>query len=112
MSLSKILLAVVLADFVALNAYAIYTEGLSGLIAAATASPMAWAITADLCIALGLAVVWMVRDARDRGISVVPYAVLTMCLGSVGPLVYLLRRPEAESAPSLARVATAGRSLA
>jgi hypothetical protein len=112
MSFPKILLAVVLADYAALCGYAIYTEGVSGLIAAATASPMAWAITADLCIALTLAVIWMRRDARARGISVMPYALLTVFLGSVGPLAYLLRRPEAESHPSLASVVAANRSLA
>jgi hypothetical protein len=112
MSLPKILLAVVLADYAALCGYALYTEGVSGIFAAATASPMAWAITADLCIALTLAVIWMGRDARDRGISVMPYALLTVFLGSVGPLVYLLRRPEAESRASLASVGAANRSLA
>lgn len=34
----------------------------------------------------------MVRDARARGVSAVPYVLLTLALGSAGPLVYLIRR--------------------
>ena len=97
---TRILLAFLLAGYTALCGYALYHEGLTGMIATATASPMAWAFTADLCIALGLAIAWMVRDARDRGVPVAPYAILTLLLGSAGPLVYLLRRDEEESLPS------------
>jgi hypothetical protein len=49
-------------------------------------------VLVDLTIALTLVLIWIVRDARERGVSWVPYAVITVFLGSVGPLVYLLRR--------------------
>jgi hypothetical protein len=31
-------------------------------------------------------------DARARNTSAVPYIILTLALGSVGPLLYLIRR--------------------
>jgi hypothetical protein len=34
----------------------------------------------------------MWNDARDRGVSPIPYVLLTLTAGSVGPLLYLIRR--------------------
>ena len=34
-------------------------------------------------------------DARARGVSPLPYLVMTVFTGSIGPLLYLLRRPSA-----------------
>ena len=47
---------------------------------------------ADLVIALSLIIGWMWQDARKRGVSAIPYVLLTLGFGSVGPLLYLLRR--------------------
>ena len=46
----------------------------------------------DLSIALSLILWWMYKDAKIQGISLVPYVLLTLTLGSVGPLLYLIRR--------------------
>ncbi|MNP81685.1 hypothetical protein D3C76_1801180 [compost metagenome] len=43
----------------------------------------------------GLACVWMVRDNRARGgkgLSLVPYLLLTAVFVSAGPLLYLVNR--------------------
>ncbi len=45
----------------------------------------------DILISLSLATVWMVRDARRRGVSVLPYLALTLTTGSAGPLLYVIR---------------------
>ncbi|WP_300634220.1 DUF2834 domain-containing protein [Pseudomonas sp.] len=58
-------------------------------------------VVIDLYLMAILACVWMYRDARGRGrslMSVVPYFVLTAVFVSVGPLLYIVvngfrRRP-------------------
>lgn len=59
--------------------------------------PDSWStqILVDLVIACTLLCIWMIRDAHARGKpvrSVVPFVVLTIALGSLGPLLYLLIR--------------------
>jgi len=85
------LVAFVLADFVALNAFVVWQYGYVGFIREVLSSLPGIAVFVDLCIALTLVGVWMWNDARARGIAVVPYLVAGLFLGSVGPLAYLLR---------------------
>ena len=94
-------LSLVLLGFAGFEAYAVWEHGYVGvfqLILANTATTVAFV---DLTIALGLVSVWMVLDARERGISAVPYLVVTLALGSIGPLAYLIRREATASAPLL-----------
>lgn len=91
MNRKQLLIGVVLADFLALNAYAVWHYGYVGIWQAATANVATVAVLVDLCIAIGLIAVWMWNDAQRRGINAVPYLVLSLFLGSVGPLLYLLR---------------------
>jgi len=100
MKAQRIVLAIVLADFVGLTVYALAQVGFAGFIAAATANIATVALTADLVIALGLISAWMWRDAERRGVSVVPHLLLTLGFGSVGPLVYLLQRPTEADEPA------------
>jgi hypothetical protein len=99
-------LGVVLADFAALTAYAVHVHGVVGVFAAVTANAATITAFADLVIALSLVSVWMWQDARDRGVSAVPYMLLTLMFGSVGPLLYLIRR-EATAAPRALRARAA-----
>lgn len=92
MSGRQILLWLVLVDFAALSAYAVVQHGYLGFFELAMANWATRLLFADLCIALSLIAVWMVRDARERGASFWPYLVLTLALGSAGPLLYLIRR--------------------
>jgi hypothetical protein len=100
MNTKQIVLAIVLADFAALTGYAVYAHGFAGFFALATANLATLTAFADLCIALGLIAMWMWQDARDRGWSPLPYLLLTLTLGSIGPLVYLIRREGADRAGS------------
>jgi hypothetical protein len=107
----RIGLGLVLADFTALTAYAIYQVGYAGFFDALFSNIVGVTVFADLCIALSLVMVWMYRDARERGVSAAPYIVATLLLGSVGPLAYLIRRESAE-APAVAPLGVSSRARA
>jgi uncharacterized protein DUF2834 len=96
MNLKQIGLSVVLADFIALTAYALYQYGYVGFFEMAIANAVGVQLLADLVIALTLFLLWMVPDARARGISPVPYVALILALGSIGALAYLIRRARTE----------------
>jgi Protein of unknown function DUF2834 len=85
-------LSMLLVAFAGFEAYAVYQHGVVGIFMAVLANSATTVAFVDLCIALGLVALWMGLDARERGISVVPYLVITLALGSVGPLLYLIRR--------------------
>ena len=104
MNLKQIGLLFVLADFTAFTAYVVYHYGYIGLFEAAMANAATLQVLFDLVLALTFFLVWMRNDARERGINMLPYAVMTLTLGSIGALVYLIRR---ESAPSTAHAMTA-----
>lgn len=96
MSKKELLLWLVLADFVALTVYAVSSEGLFAFVPAAQAfaSGSAWGaqIVVDFLLALSVALGWVVADARRRGLPWWPFVALTLCLGSIGPLAYLIFR--------------------
>jgi MFS superfamily sulfate permease-like transporter len=96
MNAKQIGLSVILADFSALTAYAVYQHGYAGFFELLFANWATATVFVDLCIALALIIAWMWRDARRRGLSPLPYAALTLALGSVGPLLYLIRRAGTE----------------
>ena len=102
MNKKQIGLSLVLADFLALTAYAIYEHGYMGFFDVLTGDAVGMQIFADLLIALTMVLVWMWRDAQRRGIAVVPYVLLTLTLGSIGPLVYLIRVAGDAPVPALA----------
>ena len=96
MTPKKFLLAFLFVDFAALNAYVVYTMGYDGFVRAVMDNVGTMTAMVDLAIALGLVLYWMLQDARRRGVNLLPYIPLTLAFGSVGPLLYLLRRPDTE----------------
>ena len=108
MNAKKLLLGFVLLDFSGFSAYAVYQYGLVGVFEQAFANTATTLLFADLTIALSLIMLWMWQDARDRGITIVPYVLLTLGLGSVGPLLYLIRREAADRATPIAAPALRG----
>ena len=101
-------LSLVLAGFAGLTVWACEAYGLLGVIQLATANLATQTLFADLVIALSLVSIWMWQDARDRGVTVLPYLVLTLVAGSVGPLLYLIRR-EASAAGRMVHAAGVAR---
>ena len=91
MNARKIGIGLVLLAFGDLTAYALYQHGVAGVVRLEMANSVTVTAFADLVIALSL-IGWMWQDARKRGVSAIPYVLLTLGFGSVGPLLYLLRR--------------------
>lgn len=95
-----VILSIVLIGFLALTACAVSQVGYVGILEGGLASWGSVQIFADLVIACSLAVVWMVVDARERGLNPWPFVVVTLFAGSFGPLLYLLRRGRAAATAS------------
>ena len=93
--------ALVLAIFLPFAAYSAYAVWQVGYIAIFTSHfhTAGWQVLADLVIACLLAMVWMWGDAARTGRNVWPYLLLTLTLGSIGPLLYLLLAPQTKAAP-------------
>ena len=88
---------VLLIGFVALNVYAFVAGDWAGLkVFLSDLGPWGTLAVVDLLIALLMAVAFMWRHATARGISPLPYAVLTLLTGSIGVLIYLVRYWELE----------------
>jgi hypothetical protein len=87
---ARIGIGLVLFAFADLNAYVVWEHGYLGFWQLVTANAATIAVTVDLTIALALVTVWMWRDARRRGVTLLPYLALTATLGSIGPLLYLV----------------------
>lgn len=96
------LIGSVLAGFAALNVYVLVAYGYSymGIMRQVLSTLPGVLVFVDLVIALTMVGVWMWRDAQRRGIAVVPYLAVGLVLGSVGPLLYLLRSG-GDEAPAL-----------
>ena len=102
MTLPRPVLFIILVPFALLSAYALEQVGYFGIFAAHL-HPAGLQVLSDLVIALTLVMVWMAGDARSRGITVWPYIVATLTLGSFGPLAYLLLRGTATQASAPAK---------
>lgn len=98
MSRDKWIVGLLLVDLLALSIYAIVQEGAGGIVQHLSSMGWwGWQLTADLVIALSLGSVWIWRDARRRGVSGAGWVVLTLLTGSIGLMLYLLRRPSGHS---------------
>ncbi len=88
----QFVLEIVLVAFLGFSGYAVYEHGLVGLFDLVLANSATTLAFTDLLIALTLVSIWVIQDARAKGISPVPYLLVTLALGSAGPLLYLIRR--------------------
>ncbi|MDJ0879020.1 MAG: DUF2834 domain-containing protein [Halieaceae bacterium] len=89
MNARKLFAIAILIPFSLLTIYAVMEAGYVGIFDYQRHSPAGWQVFADLVIALLLVFVWMIPDARRAGRNPWPWVVLTLLLGSFGPLLYL-----------------------
>ena len=112
MSWKQLALWTLVVDFALFTAWAIYTEGYFAfvplLIGLSTDSLWGAQMTLDFVLALAVAAGFVIADSRRRGITAWPFVALTLVLGSLGPLSYLLHRQRLDEAPH----AAAGRASA
>lgn len=77
-----------LVPFTALTIWSVKSVGVMGILATAQ-TPGGAQVFADLVIALILLLTYLVPQARAEGRNPYPWVILTVCLGSFGPLLYL-----------------------
>jgi uncharacterized membrane protein len=92
MSHRLLTLVAVIVGFGAVTAMALLDVGYFGILEPHFRSWGAAQVFVDLVILAVLACVWMVNDARDRGLSAWPFIAVTLIAGSFGPLLYLVVR--------------------
>ena len=90
MKSARTLAIILLIPFTALTAYAVMQVGYIGIFDYHRHSPAGWQVFADLVIALLLVLLWLVPHAKESGRNPWPWVVLTLLLGSFGPLLYLV----------------------
>jgi hypothetical protein len=92
MNRKQLALSAALIVLLAMDAYSVYLYGYVGFFRMVLANLAGVTAFVDLLIALVLIIVWMGDDARERNVTAIPYLILTIALGSIGPLLYLIRR--------------------
>jgi hypothetical protein len=94
-------LFLVFAAFGAYSLHALWAVGYVGIWQASMASVGAWQLLLDFVLMSLIALAWLVQDARRTGRKAWPFVVMTLAVGSFGPLLYMLLAPR-----HTARVAT------
>ena len=84
------ILIAILIPFSILTALALWTHGYWGIFKPHFESLGGGQVLVDLVIALSLVMIWMWRDAKDKGRNIWPWIAITLLAGSFGPLLYLL----------------------
>ncbi len=92
MTIRKILLLAVLLPFAAFSIWVVAEYSYLAIFTDQLLKPTSLQVIIDLGIAVGLAMLWMIADARKRGIIVWPFLLISLTLGSIGPLSYLIWR--------------------
>ena len=91
-TLKKIGLTLLLLDFAALTAWALFTGSTPQLMTQLASNPWGIQIAVDLAIAACFGIAWMWKDAKARGITPLPWALAVIPTGSLALLAYAVRR--------------------
>lgn len=90
MTMQTMILSVVIVAFGALTGLALVEHGYWGIFEFHFPASAGWQVLTDLVIVCGLAMLWMIQNAKATGRTVWPYLLLTLTGGAFGPLLYLL----------------------
>ncbi len=85
----RVFAIILLVPFTLLSVYAVLEVGYIGIFDYHRHSPAGWQVFSDLVIACLLLLVWIMPDARQKGRNPWPFVLVTLFLGSFGPLLYL-----------------------
>ncbi|MBN8533044.1 MAG: DUF2834 domain-containing protein [Rhizobiales bacterium] len=88
--MQRIALITALVPFSVVTTLALWKEGYWGVIALFLSGWAGAQIFLDLAIALGIILWWMVQDARRNGRKIWIWVFVTLVMGSLGPILYLL----------------------
>jgi len=88
----KILAWIILIPFTLLSVYAVSQVGYWGIFEYHLHSPAGWQVIVDLVIACVLLLSWIIPEAKREGRNPWPFVVITLFLGSFGPLLYLITK--------------------
>lgn len=91
------LLIVVTLAFTAWTGWLIVDVGYAGFYRQLLGTVSGWQVLVDIVIALSIVLGWIRGDARRSRRAFWPYAAVTVALGSIGPLLYLVLRRETRS---------------
>lgn len=97
MKLRLFSLIIVFAAFTIYTTMVVLDHGYTGFIDLAMTGGWAAQVFIDLVIALTLFALWMLGDAKERGIPGWPYFIAILTTGSVGALAYLVHRTAREA---------------
>ena len=98
-------LIIVFIIFTAYTGSVMVAHGLIGFVTLAAREPWGMQLLVDLLLMLTLFALWVRRDARTLDLRAWPYVLLVLSMGSMGALLYLIRREVARR-----RSLSAGRS--
>ncbi len=90
MNIKRAVLWLVFLLFGALTVAAVMQHGPDGILRYQLANLAGLQVLVDLAIALGLFLVWMWPNARSTGRNPWLWLVVTLIIGSFGPILYLL----------------------
>ncbi|MEO0369207.1 MAG: hypothetical protein AAF197_10540 [Pseudomonadota bacterium] len=80
---------IVLILFGAFSIWVVTQVGYIGIFTYHLHSPAGWQVITDLVIACILVLTWMIPEAKASGRNPWPFVIMTLFLGSIGPLAYL-----------------------
>ncbi|MGB0560430.1 MAG: hypothetical protein ACPGVO_01325 [Spirulinaceae cyanobacterium] len=89
MNTQRAIAIVLLIPFSVLSVYAVTQVGYFGILDYHRYSPAGWQVFSDLVISLVLLLTWLIPEAKKAGRNPWLWALLTVLLGSIGPLLYL-----------------------